>query len=196
MQQRVLIAVIVVVVAACAADDPTPPPAGHGLLGTWRYVSLRQDTPLEDRQLLVFGADGRYSLRDRGGVESGVFEIAGDDVTIRSNAGRWVTTGYAVTHDRLIVDALFPAGETDGLIGIWTGVQSTNDASSTIELALRPDGTAHLSQTGSLTDDVDAIWTHEDPYAVITFAGVPRPKSFPAFAGVAIGEWLYERLPR
>ena len=90
---------------------------------------------------------------------------------------------------------MFPTGETDGLVGTWSGTQSTESATSVTELELRADGSGHLVQTGSSSDDVDATWIHDDPYAVITFMGVTRPRSLPTIPGVAIGEWLYERLP-
>lgn len=182
------------VVSACGVEATLPPP-DHGLIGTWRYVSPRADTPVDQLEVLEFGADGHYSKRDRRGVQTGTFEIEENEVTISSSASGWITTGYAVTSDRLIVDALLPSGETDGLVGTWIGGQSTGDATSVIELELRADGTGHLVQTGSWSDDVNTTWIREDPYAVITFEGVTRPRSFPALPGVAIGEWLYERVP-
>ncbi|MBA3454685.1 MAG: hypothetical protein H0T42_16480 [Deltaproteobacteria bacterium] len=187
-------ALIVLTLSACA-PEATPPPPDHGLLGSWRYVPARADVPVEQRQVLVFGADGRYSMTDSRSVEAGSFAIDDNEVTISSSASGEITTGYAVTEDRLIVDALFPAGDTDGLVGTWVGAQSTADATSVIELELRADGTGHLVQTGSSTDDIDATWIRVDPYAVITFDGVTRPRSFPALPGIAIGEWLYERIP-
>jgi hypothetical protein len=186
---------LIVLVAACATDpELVPPPPDHSLIGAWRYIPRSSETPVDERQVLEFDAEGRYSIRGPHDAESGTFNLEGNDVTLRSSTGGWVTTGYAVTADRLIVDALFPADGTDGLVGTWIGTQSSDQTTSLIELSLRADGTAHLGQTGSFSDDVEATWIHVAPYAVITFAGMTRPKSFPALLDVAIGEWLYERI--
>jgi hypothetical protein len=186
---------LLLIISACAVEPtPPPPPPDHGLIGTWRYVPVRADIAVDQRQVLVFGADGRYSMHDPRSAEAGTFEIAGNDVTISSSASSWITTGYAVTSDRLIVDALLPVGATDGLVGTWIGSQSSDQATSAIELELRADGTGHLVQTGSESDDVNATWVRDDPYAVITFEGRTRARSLPTLLGVAIGEWLYERV--
>lgn len=185
--------VMLVFVAACAAE-PTPPPPDHELLGSWRYVPQDPTTPADDRQVLVFAADGRYSIREGDELQTGAFEIAGDALTLHTSRG-FVTTGVAITSTHLLVDALFPAGDNAGLVGTWIGAQSSAVADTQIELVLRADGTAHLSQTGSLADDIDATWVQQEPYAVLTFAGTTRPKLFPALPGIAIGEWLYERAP-
>ena len=187
---------LLLIISACAVEPtpPSPPPPDHGLIGTWRFVPLSADVAVEQRQVLVFGADGRYSMTDPRTAEAGRFEIDGNDVTISSSAGGWIMTNYAVTAERLIVDALLPVGETDGLVGTWIGSQSSDQATSAIELELRADGTGHLVQTGSEADDVNATWVRDDPYAVITFEGRTRARSLPTLLGVAIGEWLYERV--
>lgn len=187
-------ALLLLAVSACGVESPLPPP-DHELIGTWRFVPTRSTTAVEEREVLVFGADGHYSMTDPRSAKTGTFEIAGNDVTITSSAGDWITTSYAATHDRLIVDALLPAGETDGLVGTWVGAQSTSKSTSVMELELRADGTGHLLQTGSWSDDVSATWLRADPYAVITFDGATRPRSLPALPGIAIGEWMYERVP-
>jgi len=187
-------ALLVLTLSACATE-PTLPPLDHGLIGTWRIVPSRADVPIDQREVLVFGADGHYSMIKRTGAQEGTFEIEDNDVTILSSAGGRITTGYAVTPDRLIVDALLPTSATDGLVGIWSGTQSSDEGTSVIELELRADGTGHLVQTGSWSDDLAATWIRDDPYAVITFEGVTRPRSLPALPGIAIGEWLYERVP-
>lgn len=188
-------ALLLLIISACAVEPaPSPPPPDHGLIGTWRYVPVRADVAIDQRQVLVFGADGRYSMTDPRSAEAGTFEIEGDDVTISSSARGWIRTNYAVTPDRLIVDALLPTGETDGLVGTWSGAQSTEQETSVLELELRADGTGHLVQTGSASDDVNATWIEDEPYTVITFEGRTRPRSLPTLVGVAIGEWLYERI--
>ena len=187
--------VVFVVLVACANPvEVTPPPPDHGLLGSWRYVPRDPTLPLEDRELLAFGSDGRYTIRDGADVSSGQFEIAGDDLTLHGDLG-WITTGFAVTAEHLLVDALFPTGDNTGLTGTWRGAQSSASDHTEIELVLRDDGTAHLRQIGSLADETEATWIEEDPYALVTFANKTRPKPFPALAGLAIGEWLYERVP-
>lgn len=185
---------VVLAVSACAVE-PTLPPPDHELIGTWRLVPTRSDVPIEKREVLVFGADGRYTKQTQRGADAGSFEIDGNGVTILPGAGGWISTGFAVTPDRLIFDALFPTSDIDGLVGTWSGTQSTADVTSVLELELRADGTGHLVQTGSLSDDINATWIRNDPYAVITFEGVTRPRSLPALPGIAIGEWLYERVP-
>lgn len=185
---------LVLVVSACSVDAPLPPP-DHGLIGSWRLIPAKPETPIEQREVLVFGADGRYTKQNLRKADAGRFELEGNDITIEPSAGGWISTGYAVTEDRLIFDALFPVGETDGLVGTWAGTQSTADVTSVLELELRADGTGHLVQTGSLSDDINATWIRIDPYAVVTFEGVSRPRSLPSLPGIAIGEWLYERMP-
>ena len=187
--------VVFVVMAACAQPvELTPPPADHGLLGSWRYVPRDPTTPLEDRELLELAADGRYTIRDGAELTTGGFEIAGDDLTLHMGTG-WITTGFAVTAEHLVVDALFPTGDNTGLTGTWRGAQSSDVAHTEIELVLRGDGSAHLRQIGSLADETDATWIEEGPYALVTFANKTRPKPFPALLGLAVGEWLYERVP-
>lgn len=185
---------LVLTLSACAVEAPLPP-ADHELIGSWRLIPTKAETPLEQREVLVFGADGRYTKQSLRSADAGRFELDGNDVTILPGAGGWISTGFAVTPDRLIFDALFPTGETDGLVGTWTGTQSTADVTSVLELELRADGTGHLVQTGSLSDDINATWIRSDPYAVVTFEGVTRPRSLPSLPGIAIGEWLYERIP-
>jgi hypothetical protein len=183
--------------AACAEDSlPVQVPTSDDLVGTWRYMPFYPDrTPVEERELVVFGADGRYSITDEDGAQSGTYELAGHDVTIRSSTGAMITTGVAVKADRLIIDALFPSGPSDGLIGTWTGVQSSGTESSVVALELRTDGTAHFEQTGSLSEAEDATWIRDDPYALVMFTSTTRTKSYPALPDFAIGEWLYERVP-
>lgn len=185
---------LVLVMSACTVE-PALPPHDHELIGSWRLIPTKADTPVDQLEVLVFGADGRYTKQNRRSADAGRFELEGNDITILPTAGGWISTGYAVTSDRLIFDALFPVGDTDGLVGTWSGTQSTADVTSVLELELRADGTGHLVQTGSLADDIDATWIRSDPYAVITFEGVTRPRSLPSLPGIAIGEWLYERLP-
>jgi hypothetical protein len=185
---------LVLTLSACAVDAPLPP-ADHELIGIWRLIPTKAETPIEQREVLVFGADGHYTKQNLRNADAGRFELDGNDVTILPTAGGWISTGFAVTPDRLIFDALFPVGETDGLVGTWSGTQSTADVTSVLELELRADGTGHLVQTGSLSDDINATWVRSDPYAVVTFEGVTRPRSLPSLPGIAIGEWLYERIP-
>jgi hypothetical protein len=187
----------IVLCAACAEESlPVPVPPSGDLIGTWRYMPFYPDrTPVDEREIVVFGADGLYSISDADGSQSGSYEIDGHDLTIHSSAGGWITTGVAVTADRMIIDALFPAGPSDGLIGSWTGVQSSETESSVVALELRTDGTAHFEQTGSLSEAEDATWIHDDPYALVMFTGSTRTKAYPALPDFAIGEWLYERIP-
>ena len=182
--------------AACAADPAPVQVPSDDLVGTWRYLPVDPSrTPLDERELVVFGADGLYSIRDSRGAQSGSYEVDGHDLTIHSSTGGEITTGFAARADRLIIDALFPMGPSDGLIGTWTGVQSSETESSVVALELRTDGTAHFEQTGSIMEQADATWIRDDPYAVVMFSGTTRSKSYPALPDVAIGEWLYERVP-
>jgi hypothetical protein len=178
--------------AACAEESlPVEVPPSGDLVGTWRYMPFYPDrTPVEEREIVVFGADGLYSIRDPDGSQSGSYELAGHDITIRSSAGAWITTGVAVNGDRLIIDALFPAGPSDGLIGTWGAELETDTRSSRWSCGptARP-----FEQTGTLRRE--ATWIQDDPYALVMFAGTTRTKAYPALPDFAIGEWLYERVP-
>ena len=181
-------------IAACAAE-PVPDTIGD-IVGTWRYIPADPDAgPIEERQVAWFAADGAYEIRDARGVQTGRYAIEGRDVTITATTGAWVTTSFAATPDRLIVDAMFPDGDCDGLVGTWRGAQASNLASAEVTLELRADGSARLEQTGPAAEDLPGTWADIAPYAVITFAGTTFAKPFPALPDVAIGEWLYERVP-
>ena len=54
---------LVLVVSACSVDAPLPPP-DHGLIGSWRLIPAKPETPIEQREVLVFGADGRYTKQN------------------------------------------------------------------------------------------------------------------------------------
>lgn len=180
-------------VAACAAE-PAPLP-DTAPIGTWRYLPHDPTrTPVEERETVELRDDGAYAIRDRRGVDTGTYRIDGNDLTIESSAGGKITTGFAATDDLLIVDALFPARDDMDLVGTWTGTQSSDGTVTGVTLVLRDDGSARIEQTGTYRDAADARWFYAEPYVVVTLAGSTRGKAMPVLPGVAIGDWLYERV--
>jgi hypothetical protein len=186
----------VVMIAACAAPSPASLTNVDDLVGTWRFLPHDPSrTPVEERELVELRADGHYTITNRHGPQSGTFELDGNELTIYSPSGSWISTGVAASADRLLTDAVFRTDGSADLVGTWTGTQSSPQVTTTIELELRPDGTAHVRQTGSLSGDDQATWQLEDPFAILTFTDPVRERAFPVLPGVAIGEWMYERLP-
>jgi hypothetical protein len=186
--QRVMLLLLV----ACATE-PAPPSNPESLFGTWRYLPADPTrTPVEERQLVTFAEDGTYTIEDPSDVQTGRYQLAGHDLTITMADG-FITTGVAATDDRMVIDALFPQGDIE-IAGTWIGTQSAPDVTSTITLELDADGTAHLGQSGTLSGEDDATWLHADPFMVLTFANPTRTRAMPVLPGVALGEWLYERM--
>jgi hypothetical protein len=186
--QRVMLLLLV----ACATE-PAPPSNPESLFGTWRYLPADPTrTPVEERQLVTFTDDGTYEIADPDGTQAGTFRYDAGELTITTSDG-FIATGVAATETHLVIDALFPRGDAD-VAGTWVGTQSSPIATSTITLELRADGTAHLGQVGSFEADDEATWTLADPFAVLTFTSPTRSRSFPVLPGLAIGEWLYERM--
>jgi hypothetical protein len=187
MQRVMLLSCLV----ACATEASSPPPAE--LIGTWRYLpSAPERTPVEERQLVTFADDGTYEIAEPDGTQAGTFRYDDGELTITTGDG-FIATGVAATETHLVIDALFPRGGAD-VAGTWVGTQSSPIATSTITLELRADGTAHLGQVGSFEADDEATWTLADPFAVLTFTSPTRSRSLPVLPGLAIGEWLYERI--
>jgi hypothetical protein len=195
---RVMIACALFVVTGCLGDagDDAPPAE---LVGTWRYLPKQSigDVPEAERQVVTFAADGSYEIRAIDDVESGHFVAHGRDLTIDPGGDHWITTNYLATADRLLVDAMFPVGAVDGTAGVWRGAQSADAGSATVTLTFDPDGGGRLEQTGPATTDVDGTWTHVGDDVVFTYlsrSGTPVPKRYQEVPGVAVGEWLYERI--
>lgn len=184
--------------AACAAEPAPPTPQTGDAVGTWRFLPHDPTrTPVDERQVLELHGDGTYAIRDRHGTETGSYELDGHDLTMRPRTGGFVTTGFAATADRLLADALFPDGaraDADSVIGRWIGGQASSQTSTEVALELRADGTAHLEQTGELADAADGTWSEDAPYVLLTFASTSLTKPFPVLPGIALGEWLYERI--
>ena len=58
-------------------------------------------------------------------------------------------------------------------------------------------GGGRLEQTGPATTAVDGTWAHVGDDVVFTYlsrSGTPVPKRYQEVPGVAVGEWLYERI--
>src|SRR5689334_8671820 len=136
-------------VGGCVAGDNLAPPPAE-LVGTWRYLPKLSigDVPIAERQVVTFAADGRYQITSKHGDEAGAFAVDDRELTIDPGGAKWVTTEFAVTADRLLVDAMFPIGDVDGTIGTWEGAQSAAAGASTETLTLAADGSAQLEQTG------------------------------------------------
>jgi hypothetical protein len=186
---------------ACLGDDDHPPggPPPAELIGTWRYLPKLSigEVPIEERQLVTFAPDGHYEIRSQRGVERGWFSVEDHDLTIDPGDDAWVTTSYAATGDRLLVDAMFPIDEVDGSIGVWSGAQSAGAGASTVTLTLGADGSAVREQTGPAASIVDGTWTHVGDDVVFTYhtqSGTPVDRRYQEIVGVAVGEWLYERV--
>jgi hypothetical protein len=193
------VVILVAVVGACAQQQSTqqPPPVDPGaIVGTWRFLPRDPTrTPPEEREVVELAADGGYAIRNRRGTQTGTYELDGAYLTIGADTDAWITTGIAASADRLLIDAVFPAAVgADGLVGTWAGAQSSPQATTEIEIELRGDGSARVSQSGSLEGEDAATWAMEEPFAVLTFDHPTRAKAFGAIPGVAIGEWMYERL--
>jgi hypothetical protein len=188
-----------VVSSACLGDNAPGEPPPAELVGTWRYLPKLSigDVPVDERQVVVFGADGRYEIASRHGVERGRFTVDDRDVTIDPGGGRWITTSFLATADRLLVDAMFPIGDVDGTTGVWSGAQRADAGESTVTLALAADGTGQLEQTGPAAGLVDGTWVHAGADVVFTYVtpnGTRVDKHYQEVTGAAVGEWLYERI--
>jgi hypothetical protein len=189
-----------VVSTACLGDNTAPsdpPPAA--LVGTGRYLPKLSigDVPVDERQVVVFGEDSRYEIKSQHGVERGRFTVDDRDLTIDPGGGRWITTSFLATSDRLLVDAMFPIGDVDGTAGVWSGAQRADAGESTVTLALGADGTGQLEQTGPAEELVDGTWTHVGTDVVFSYStpnGTRVDKHYQEVTGEAVGEWLYERI--
>jgi hypothetical protein len=185
------------VVCACASEAAVPLPSGD-VIGTWRHLPHDPTrTAIEEREVVELRADGSYSIVKRGGrgIDRGTYVIDGNALTIRSHAGGWITTGFAATEELLVIDALFPEDiDDDGFVGTWRGAQSSSVASTEIRFELRRDGTARMEQTGALSEALEVTWRHDAPFVLVTFTQPTRTRALPALPGIAIGEWLYERI--
>lgn len=190
--------IALVVICGCAAGDNWAPPPAE-LVGTWRYMPKLSigDVPVAERQVVRFDGDGKYEIRSTHGDQDGVFRVDDSALTIDPGGGKWITTGFAVTEDRLIVDALFPVGDVDGTTGTWEGSQRAAAGASTETLVLADDGTAALAQTGPGAETLVGTWTHVGADVVFTYPagnGTPIGKHYQEVVGVAVGEWMYERV--
>ncbi|MBX3162823.1 MAG: hypothetical protein KF773_43075 [Deltaproteobacteria bacterium] len=193
--------VFLIAMAACAQPQPsTQPPAVDAatLVGSWRYLPFDPArTPPDQREVLELADDGTYAIRNRRGTQTGAYELDGNYLTLGAGTSAWIVTGVAATAERLLVDAVFPtsAPGRGGLAGTYAGEQSSAQATTDIELDLRADGTARVRQTGTLVADDEATWVEDGDFAVLTFSNPTRNKAFGTLPGLAIGEWMYERLP-
>jgi hypothetical protein len=189
---------LAVCAGGCLGDNlGGPPPAD--LVGAWRYLPKQSigDVPVEDRQVVVFTADGDYEIRGSRGVETGRVEVRGRELTITPDGGAWITTQFFATPDRMLIDALFPVGAVSGSVGTWRGEQSAAAGSSTVTLVLGDAGDARFAQTGPGAEDLVGTWVHVGDDVVFSFvspAGISRTKHLQELPGQAVGEWLYERL--
>ena len=85
----------------------------------------------------------------------------------------------------------------DGTAGVWRGAQRADAGASTVTLTLGADGRGRLEQTGPAAAAVDGTWTHVGDDVVFTYVtpgGTEIAKRYQEVVGVAVGEWLYERI--
>jgi hypothetical protein len=195
---RGIVVLACALVCGCLGDNLGGPPPAE-LVGTWRYLPKLSlgDVPVADRQVVEFDAAGGYEIRGRSGTEAGTAEVRGHALTISPDAGGWIETGFLVTPDRLLIDALFPVGAVDGSIGTWRGDQRSDRGASTVTLTLDAAGTARFAQTGPGAEDLAGTWTHIADDVVFSFVsplGIERAKHLQEVPGEAVGEWLYERI--
>jgi hypothetical protein len=155
---------LVVSLAACSDEDP-PFEAPEGLVGRWQQLGRSGDVVLE----VSYDDDGTYAIIDHSSGSTqgtGRYEADEREITIRLGNSR-ETFHYFLRDGRLLVRAMLPDGEVDGLIGTWRGIltQGTGGAGDIYDdtLVVRADGTATFTEVfDSSPWEVEAAWTVED----------------------------------
>jgi hypothetical protein len=138
---------------ACSGDDG--PPLGGDVEGSWRQIPNATDDdpppPVADRDVITFHADGTMAMVSPDGTQSGTYTVSGGELTLVQVDGtttHTTTLPYRATDTTFVFGALVPAGETDGLVGAWTGQSIADGVTRSIDLTLRADMTATYAAIG------------------------------------------------
>ena len=138
---------------ACSGDDG--PPLGGDVEGSWRAIPNATDDdpppPVAERDVFTFNADGTMALVTPSGTQPGTYTVSGGDLALTMVQGgdsHTTTFPYRATDTRFVLGALVPAGETDGMVGAWTGASTADGVLRTIDVTLNRDMTAHYVSTG------------------------------------------------
>lgn len=193
-----------VLAAACGGDPGNDP---DQLVGTWREIPslVDGDVPLEERDRLIVGADGSYQVVEPDGVQTGTYTADDRDITL-SEGGETITMQYVVTDDRLLVGALTPDGDVDGLVGTWAGTAQRGDEHISLVLELRADETARYERdssdpTGDGDEVLEGTWRRDGGDLVTTYE-IPSQSGgtitvnlhMQEIPGRALGSPLFERI--
>ena len=157
---------IIVFLAGCPVDGTVMNQGSDpdALVGTWREVPPAFVSKQPD--MLTIKADRSYVLEKTTGAEVGTYEADELTVTIRSRIGtvqHSTTQNYVLDHDQLLIGALLPEGETDGVVGTWHGDASLDLAVVATDLDVRADGTLHHARDSSADghEAADGTWRLE-----------------------------------
>lgn len=177
------VAVVLVLMTIACGDESVPAVTSDpgDVIGTWRFLPHgSDDTPVEQRMLYTFDANGGYTLDTRDGTvpATGSFTADPERITLTDFAGTSVTLDqpYLAVDDRFILGPLVPTSSLDGIVGTWrSAIRSTSSSGAlttvTLTLVLRADGTAHTTFVGpTATEEQDGTWEQTADEVRVTHA--------------------------
>jgi hypothetical protein len=185
--------------AACGGGGSDP----DQLVASWVEVPGTLDP--DEQDLLVFTADGTFTTTESDGdVTTGTYEADETALTITGTEDGETHTFrmlYALEADELMLGALFPDGDVDGVVGTWRGEAAYDGAEATAEITLDPDGTGRyvVNRADGEIDDHTGTWAPLDEEFVFTYEEVFEETEitinvhFQQIPGVAIGGPLFRR---
>jgi hypothetical protein len=146
---------------AAGCSDGASGPA----VGSWQHYDPRDGSA---DYVLTLAGDGDWeSVAVDGDTSSGTWEVDGDELTVSWTGDDGLSSRSATYHaddDVLLLLALVPDGEVDGLVGRWRGHEhlapaGTGTVDITQLLVVNADGTASFDQTGEGDSELEDHWT-------------------------------------
>ena len=190
----------IAVLAGCPGDASDGASDPDDLVGTWREVPMSNVTAQPDR--FTIKADHTYVLTHTTAADVGTYDADDLTITIRSDIGtvhHATSLNYVIDSDQLLLGALLPVGDTDGVIGSWHGDESQDLEVVKIALDVRADGTVHYTFDSSVAghDAADGAWRIEagDFVTRLAVGTTLRDVHWKSISNRAIGNGLFVRVP-
>jgi hypothetical protein len=161
--------------AACGGSGSGLNSKPSDLVATWRLIPASfSNTPVDQRLLFTFGADGTVARDKRGGqpIDMGTYTADTENITW-TFPGQTQAEVYLATADRLMLGPMTPTGDLDGLAGTWHVeakiTDSTGTTTITEDLTLNADHTSHqVETTGTSMHSSDGTWTETEAEVINT----------------------------
>lgn len=174
--------------------DAAPP----AFVGRWRQIPPSSLVPEAERAILTIGADHTYVTVDPNTTTNATWQLTADNQLVIASPGSTSTAPYYLGNGNLMVEAGFPVGQVNGVVGTWKGDVISDGLHFILTMVLNPDMTVAYSVAApNGTGHFEGTWQLDGTTVRLTgtLNGNPAILYAKVIPDVALGSYLYERLP-